>query len=122
MTTTFLTAAELDELLGPGAADWPGLGLTVVRGTPAEPESLSEVTVRKGEEIVGFTEQSTAYKGLRIYQALITTGHRGVPFPAGFLPPDPLRARHNERLRWLPEDHPDRPAEGTVRQNAHIEA
>lgn len=121
MTTT-LSAAELGELLGASAADWPGLGLTVVRGTPADPDSVSEVTVRQGEEIIGYTEQSPRHAGLRIYRAVITGGHHGVPFPAGFLPPDPLRARHNERLRWLPEDHPDRPAEGTVRRNSYEQA
>ncbi|SES28830.1 hypothetical protein SAMN05216188_13077 [Lentzea xinjiangensis] len=122
MTNTILSAAELDALLGGSAADWPGMGLTVVRGTPAAPEATGEVTVRHGEQIVGYTEQSPHHQGKRVYRAVITAGHHGVPFPAGFLPPDPLRAQHNERLRWLPEGHPDRPTEGTVRQNAYTEA
>lgn len=44
MTNTSLSTAELDELLGASAADWPELRLTVVRGTPADPDTVSEVT------------------------------------------------------------------------------
>jgi hypothetical protein len=98
------------------------MGLTVVRGTPADPDTVSEVTVRQGGEIIGFTEQSPSHKGLRVYRAVITAEHHGVPFPAGFLPPDPLRAQHNERLRWLPVGHADRPRDGSVRRTAYIEA
>jgi hypothetical protein len=60
-------------------------------------------------QVVGFTEQSPRFCGLRTYLAVITAGHRGVPFPAGFIPDDPLRAQRSERSRWLPEGHPDRP-------------
>jgi hypothetical protein len=115
MTTT-LNGDELAELLGPAATDWPDMGLTVVRGTPTNPAATDEVTVRQGGTVIGFTEPSTEFPGRRVYRAVIIDRHPGVPFPAGFLPPDPLRAQHNERLRWLPDGHPDRPAGGTVRR------
>ncbi|WP_410570580.1 hypothetical protein [Amycolatopsis sp. cmx-4-61] len=116
MTETSLSIDELTNLLGPSTANWPRLGLTVARGTPIDPQAVDEVTVRQGASVLGFTEPSTEFPGRRVYRAVITDGHPGVRFPAGFLPPDPILARHNERLRWLPADHPDRPAEGAVRR------
>jgi hypothetical protein len=68
------------------------------------------VTVRHGDSVIGFTEPSTRFPGRRVYLAVITAGHHGVPFPDGFIPLDPLRAQHGERVRWLPAGHPDRPA------------
>lgn len=121
MTNTALSVDEVTDLLGPSAASWLDMGLTVVRGTPADSEAAHEVTVRQGDTIIGFTEPSKQFQGRRIYRAVITEGH-GVAFPAGFMPPDPLRAQHNERLRCLPAGHPDRPTEGTVRQNNYTQA
>jgi hypothetical protein len=108
-----LNSAELAELLGPPAAGWPELGLTVTRGTADDPDLATEVTVRHNGEIIGFTEQSQQFPGRRTYLAVITAGSRGVPFPAGFIPDDPLRAQLGERWRWLPEGHPDRPTKWT---------
>lgn len=119
MTNTTLSVDELADLLGSSAANWPDMGLTVVRGTPIDPQATHEITVRQGDSVIGFTEPSKEFQGRRVYRAVITDGHPGVPFPAGFIPPDPLRAQHNERLRWLPTNHPDRPAEDPVRQTGH---
>jgi hypothetical protein len=107
--TVALTAEELTALLGPPATGWPQLGLTVTRGTPDNPDVATEVTVRHGDAVIGFTEQSQQFPGRRTYLAVITAGHRGVPFPSGFIPDDPLGAQRSERWRWLPEGHPDRP-------------
>lgn len=107
--TDSLSADEITALLGPAAAGWPKLGLTVTRGTPDDPDVATEVTVRQGDHVIGFTEQSREFSGRRTYLAVITAGSRGVPFPAGFIPEDPLRAQRGERQRWLPEGHPDRP-------------
>jgi hypothetical protein len=114
--TTTLNSDDLATILGPAAADWPDMGLTVALGTPTDPQATHEVTVRHDGTVIGFTEPSKEFQGRRVYRAVITDDHPGVPFPAGFLPPDPLQAQHNERLRWLPAGHPDRPAEGTIRR------
>ncbi|MDQ0381471.1 hypothetical protein [Amycolatopsis thermophila] len=119
MTDTTLRADELANLFGSSAANWLLLGLTVSLGTPADRQATGEVTVRLGDSVVGFTEPSTEFPGRRLFRAVITDDHPGVPFPAGFLPPDPLQARHTERLRWLPAEHPDRPAEGTIRRTSN---
>ena len=91
MMNVFLGSAELGEAFGASAAAWPGMGLTVLRGTSADPGAAGEITVRRGEEVLGFTEISPAHDGRRVSRVVITTGHHGTPLPAGFLPPDPVR-------------------------------
>lgn len=109
-----LTAEELQQLLGPEAASWPELGLTITRGALRAGSADDQVKVWRGGELVGFTEESDRFPGMRVYRAVVTTDGEGLPygvaFPAGFIPPDPLRAQAGERRRWLPEGHPDRPA------------
>lgn len=122
MTNTTLSPAELNEVLGGCAANWPGLGLTVVRGTPTSPDAADEVTIRQGDVVIGFTHPSPEFRGKRVYRVVITDAHPGVPLPAGFLPPDPVLAQRNERLRWLPAGHTDRPLQGQVRRTTYTEA
>ncbi|SDO48013.1 hypothetical protein SAMN05421507_102666 [Lentzea jiangxiensis] len=73
MMNVFLGSAELGEAFGASAAAWPGMGLTVLRGTPADPGAAGEITVRRGEEVLGFTEISPAHDGRRVYRVVITT-------------------------------------------------
>lgn len=110
-----LTAEELCTLLGPEAAKWPDLGVGVTRGALRSGSPDEQVKVWSGGELIGYTEESGEFPGMRVYRAVVTTDREGLPygvaFPAGFIPPDPLRAQRGERQRWLPEGHPDRPAE-----------
>lgn len=110
MTDDALTADQLQELIGADAARWPALGLTTTTGNPANPDATDQVTVRRDGEIIGYTEWSPRFPGLRDYRAIIT-GEHGVAFPAGFMPLDPVRAQRGEQRRWLPVGHADRPTD-----------
>lgn len=119
MASVSLSVPEVTALLGSSAAGWPGLGLIVTLGTPADPASTREVTVHHDGRVVGFTEPSRQFPAKRVYRVVIAADHPGVGLPAGVLPPDPLQALRNAQLRWLPEGHPDRPAVGSVRRNSY---
>lgn len=96
-----LSAAELHELLGPQTSRWHDLGLTVQLGTPGDSDAADQVTVLHGDNIVGWTEWSPEFPDRRVFRVVIDGNRPAVPFPAGFLPPDPLRARQGEQQRWL---------------------
>jgi hypothetical protein len=101
-----LDSDQLRVLLGQPADGWPAQGLTVT----GDPKARAEV--RYGDELVGWVEQSDRFPDLLVFQAAITIKSDGqplgVPFPAGFMPPDPVQARDQERRRWLPAGHADR--------------
>jgi hypothetical protein len=108
---TPLTADELRERLGPPADTWPEQGLTVVAGD-------GRTEVYQVDALIGWVapkEFPHLKQSLPTYSAVITRFPGGDPwgveFPGGFLPPDPVRARRSEQLRWLPADHPDRARE-----------
>lgn len=93
---------------GAGAVTgWADKGVTVTRVAPGE-----QVKVWHGSELIGFTTESGEFPGRGVYYAVLYVRDDGtpqsVPFPVGFVPPDPLRARRGEQERWLPEDHPAR--------------
>ncbi|WP_190813530.1 hypothetical protein [Saccharopolyspora pogona] len=73
MATPALTAEELRDLLGPDAASWPTLGLTVTRGALGSGEPNAQVQVWQGDAVVGYTEESDEFPGRRVYRAVITT-------------------------------------------------
>jgi hypothetical protein len=82
------------------SATWTEQGL-VVTGDPTV-----RAEVRRGDDLIGWVEPAAEHPGLLVFQAAIATWDngepRGVPFPAGFLPPRPEQARDSERRRWLP--------------------
>jgi hypothetical protein len=97
-----LNAAELQALLGPETTRWHELGLTVTTGTPGEPAAANQVTVRQGDDVVGFTAWSPEFLERREFRVVIASDRPVVPLPAGFLPWDPIRARQAKQQRWLP--------------------
>ncbi|MFI0967000.1 hypothetical protein ACH4S8_37300 [Streptomyces sp. NPDC021080] len=105
---TELTADQLRELYGEPADTWPGQGLDVVEG-----EGRTEVF--EDGVLIGWVEdQEFPHLGrsLPTFSTVITVFENGepwgVPFPGGFIPASPLKARSSERQRWLPAGHPDR--------------
>ncbi|MEU0297883.1 DUF6303 family protein [Streptomyces sp. NPDC006175] len=98
---------ELAELLGPEAAQWPALGLTVHRGGVIDYDG-SQFRVLDGHELVGFT---MAQGEGRQYRAVVHTDREGLPYgePLPALPDDPLRARHEALQGFLPPADPDYP-------------
>jgi len=103
---TPLDADQLGDMIGSPAKAWPGLGL-VVTGDPQE-----RAMVRRADDLIGWIEPSAEFPGQLVFQAAIAIKGDGeplrVPVPAGFIPPDPERARDLERRRWLPAAYPDR--------------
>ncbi|MFD7763537.1 DUF6303 family protein [Streptomyces microflavus] len=99
-----LTSEELGDLLGPEAAGWPGLGLTVWRGGILRHMADQQVKVFRGGELIGFTEQSRAIPEQRIYKAVVHIDHEGLPygdgFPPGTMPADPVKAQEEKKARF----------------------
>lgn len=98
---------ELAELLGPEAAQWPALGLTVHRGGVIDYDD-SQLRVFDGHELVGFT---MAQGEGRQYRAVVHTGREGFPYgePLPALPGDQLRARHEALQGFLRPADPEYP-------------
>ncbi|MEU3199239.1 DUF6303 family protein [Streptomyces sp. NPDC006996] len=98
-----LTSEELDDLLGPVAAGWPALGLTVWRGGILRYMADQQVKVFHGRELIGFTEQSPTVPDQRIYNAVVHIDHEGLPyggsFPPGVIPVDPVKAQAEKKAR-----------------------
>ncbi|GGX36523.1 hypothetical protein [Streptomyces chryseus] len=115
VTIPDLSPEDLGELLGPDAAAWPGLGLRVTLGGYGEPltPTSEHVQVWRDLELIGYTEPLPESPERRVYRAVISIpeggAQFGVPFPAGFLPPDPIRAARDERVRFT-----GRPDEGAT--------
>lgn len=110
---TPLTPEQLRDLYGPPADTWPEQGLSVM-------ESEGRTNVFKDEVLIGWVEDQEfphLQKSLPTYSAVIALFESGDPwgvaFPGGFMPPDPVKARRSEQIRWLPAGHPDRP-DGTL--------
>ncbi|MFE7045264.1 DUF6303 family protein [Streptomyces atratus] len=98
---------DLAELLGPEAAHWPALGLTVHHGGVVDRDG-SQFRVFDGHELVGFT---IAQGEGREYRAVVHTDREGLPYgePFPVLPADPLRARHEALQDFLRPTDPDYP-------------
>ncbi|MET9685139.1 DUF6303 family protein [Streptomyces coeruleorubidus] len=99
-----LTAEDLGDLLGPDAAGWPALGLTVQRGGILRHMADQQVRVFHCGELIGFTEQSTTAPDQRIYKAVVYIDHEGLPygsgFPPGVIPTDPIKAHEEAKARF----------------------
>jgi hypothetical protein len=96
---------EVSAALGEVAAGWLAAGLTVTR----DATDAARLLVSREHEVLGWTEpadrRAVRWVGLTIYYAGLGTrgpadGGHGVPYPAGFIHPDPVRARVDERSRW----------------------
>lgn len=104
-----LTADDLRLKFGPPADTWPGQGLTVIAGD-------DRTEIRQGGTLIGWVEDKEfphLHRSLPTFSAVITVFESGDPwgvaFPGGYMPPDPVKARLSEQIRWLPAGHPDRP-------------
>lgn len=99
-----LTSEELVDLLGPVAASWPGLGLTVWRGGILPYMADQQVKVFRSGELIGFTEQSPTVPEQRIYKTVVHIDHEGLPygdsFPPGIMPADPVKAQEEKKARF----------------------
>lgn len=110
---------DLAELLGPEAAGWPALDVTVHHGGMVDPDG-SQFRVFAGRRLIGFT-MATA-RGGREYRAVFYTDREGLPYgwtvPDG-LPEDPLRAEYDAlRAMGKPGD-PDYPTGPYVPPDDH---
>lgn len=107
MTQPSIRADQLEAVSELSATAWSEQEL-VVTGNPHD-----RTEIRRGDDLIGWIEPSAEFPGLLVFRAAIATKDngepRGVPFPAGFIPPRPEQARDGERQRWLPAGHPDRP-------------
>lgn len=103
-TQTTMTPDELAAFFGPDSTGWPDLGVTATRDG-------DQARVWHADDLIAWTEDSAEFPGRRkFYAALLPDrgdGHpMGVPFPAGFVPANPIKARDGERHRWLPQQFP----------------
>jgi hypothetical protein len=94
---------EVTAAFGVSAAGWAERGVTVTRDG-------DNARVRHGDTLLDRTETA---RGGRVYKPVLFVREDGTdrapPYPPGFVPSDPIRAREIERARWLPKD-PDDPA------------
>ncbi|MFC8014326.1 hypothetical protein [Streptomyces cinereoruber] len=89
---------DLAELLGPEAAGWPALGVTVHHGGVVDRDG-TQFQVFAGRRLIGFTMASPHAPGGREYRAVVYTDREGLPYGSvvrGGLPEDPLRAEYDE--------------------------
>jgi hypothetical protein len=117
-----LPARQVTAILGPGAGPWAALGVLVIAGTFS-----FEIRAADGE-LVGLVDRATGER-YRHQQAREPVTYRvvigehaeawpsppSVPFPPGFLPPDPVRTAAAERA--LRNGAGDRPAAASASGN-----
>ncbi|GAA3044088.1 hypothetical protein GCM10017562_01190 [Streptomyces roseofulvus] len=100
-------AGELAPLLGPEAAGWPELGLTVHYGGVID-RTNTQFRVFHKHRLVGFTMASEHAPGGREYRAVIHTDREGLPYGSvvkNGLPADPLQAEYDAlRAFYKPGD------------------
>src|SRR5881397_2826776 len=101
--TDFFSVGKAYDGTARAVTGWADKGVTVTRWG-------DQVKVWHGDTWIGFTTESGEFPGRGVYYAVLCIQEdgtpRSVPFPAGFVPSDPLRAGRGEQERWLPEDHP----------------
>lgn len=97
-----MTADEIGELLGPVAAGWLALGLTVYRGgwyVPNGDDPQQQVRVFHDHVMIGWTQEPHRCPGEREYRSVEYTDREGLmygpTYPGGGMPVDPIAA-HRE--------------------------
>ncbi|MFD4320477.1 DUF6303 family protein [Streptomyces sp. NPDC058548] len=118
---------ELGAVLGPEAAGWPALGLTVRHSGVADPDG-TQFRVFAGHRLIGYTTASAEAPGGREYRAVDYTDREGLTYgkavPGG-LPEDPLRAEYDAlRAAYKPGDreYPASPYVPRVTPDAETES
>ncbi|MEV7602959.1 hypothetical protein AB0O91_36895 [Kitasatospora sp. NPDC089797] len=98
-----MNLTELETRFPDRTASWREAGIEL----SADADGM--VWVRRQGEPIGIVRGSDRFPGRFGYCELITESWP-VAFPAGFLPPDPVKALDGERARWLspPAPAPDR--------------
>ncbi|MFD5372542.1 DUF6303 family protein [Streptomyces sp. NPDC127103] len=91
-----VAAEDLAAVLGPEAAGWPALGLTVHHGGVVDLDG-SQFRVFAGHRLIGFTTPSPHAPGGREYRPVDYTDREGLSYgaPVEGLPVDPLRAEYD---------------------------
>ncbi|MET9676440.1 DUF6303 family protein [Streptomyces sp. NPDC006482] len=88
---------DLGTVLGPEAAGWPALGVSVHYGGVVDRDG-TQFRVFADHRLIGYTMPSADAPGGREYRAVTYTDREGLPYGTvvpGGLPEDPLRAEYD---------------------------
>jgi hypothetical protein len=98
-----LTAADMQALLDEHREAWAGKNITATLAG-------AEILLVGEAGPIAVIVPSDRFPHLIEWRAHLRPGWT-VPYPAGFMPPDPLYAQSSERRRWLPTTDPYYPTD-----------